>query len=117
MQSLNISSETFSQTSNCVVSFKIPTIDELDVAILDRQSQSFLSDRIHQYLTEDPDNLLKNICLDNNLSANFQAIFLAKLSGKSWTDIAREFNVELEKLSDFFQDGCCYCANLFEHQL
>jgi hypothetical protein len=117
MQSLNISSETFSKTSNCVVSFKIPTLDELDVDIVDRQSQSFLSDRIYQYLKEDPDNILKNICLDNNLQANFRAISLAKLSGKSWAEIEAEFNVDMAKLSVFFQDCCCYYADLLEHKL
>jgi hypothetical protein len=117
MQSLNISSETFSKISNCVVCFKIPTIDELDVARIDCSSQSFLSDRIFQYLAQDPDNLLKNICLDDNLKANFQAIALAKISGKNWTEIATEFNIDLEKLSDFFQDCCCYYADLLEHKL
>jgi hypothetical protein len=82
-----------------------------DVAIVDRSAQPFLSDRIYQYLVEDPDNLFKNICLKDNLKANFQAIALAKISGKSLTEIATELNVDLEDLINFFQDCCFSIAN------
>jgi hypothetical protein len=82
-----------------------------DVTILDRDSSLFLSDRIYQYLAEDPDNLFKNMCLHNDLQANFQAIVLAKLSGKSLTEIAAEFNLDLEDLISFFQDCCCGIAD------
>lgn len=117
MQSLNIFPETLSQKSNCVISLKVPTIDDLDLTFPDRDSQFLLSDRIYQYLAEDPDNCLKNFCFQNDLKVNFQAIALAKLTGKSWTEIADEFNVNLKSLISFFQDCCCFYADLLEHKL
>jgi hypothetical protein len=51
------------------------------------------------------------MCLHNDLQANFQAIVLAKLSGKSLTEIAAEFNLDLEDLISFFQDCCCGIAD------
>jgi hypothetical protein len=116
MQSLNISSEALSKESNSVISFKIPTIEDLDAKIVHQNPQLSLSDRIYQDLAEDSDNLFKNICLHDNLEANFQAIALSKLSGKSLTEIAAEFNLDVEKLSNFFQDCCCYYANVFEQE-
>jgi hypothetical protein len=83
-----------------------------DILITSCSAQLFLSDRIYQYLLEDPDNIFKNMCLYDNLQVNFQAIALAKLSGKSLTEIAAEFNVDLENLISFFQDCCCRIADL-----
>jgi hypothetical protein len=80
----------------------------------DRDSQTFLSDRMYRDLIEDPDNLFKKFCFEDDLQVHFQAIALAKLSGKSLTEIAAEFNLNLDDLISFFQDCCCYYADWFE---
>jgi hypothetical protein len=121
MQSVYLSLEQVSvkqeNTSNQSETMAIPTIADLNLKTTVDRPQSYLSTKICQYLTEDPDNFLKDIYIQNNLEANFQAIALAKLSGESWQEIAVKFNLEIETLSDFFQNCCAYYAEIFTRQL
>ncbi len=74
------------------------------------------SEIVREYLEKDPKNMLKKKHIRGCPQASFQAIALAKLSGKRWEGIAQELGVKVSTLSSFYQ-RCCqnFLAELKEH--
>ncbi|MGB7442741.1 MAG: hypothetical protein WA919_16880 [Coleofasciculaceae cyanobacterium] len=61
-----------------------------------------LSDKIRQYLEEDPDKLFQKH-IRNHPEATFQTIALGRLEGKTWKEMSESFQVAIPALSNFFQ--------------
>jgi DNA-directed RNA polymerase specialized sigma24 family protein len=56
------------------------------------------------FVRDDPGDRFKKAYTSNNPRANFQAIFLRKnAEGKTWKEIAKEFNVEQRTIAQFYQ--------------
>jgi DNA-directed RNA polymerase specialized sigma24 family protein/predicted RNA-binding protein with PUA-like domain len=53
-------------------------------------------------IEEDVGNIFKNVHIDNNQKANFQAIMLLRLQGKTWKEVADLFHVDLSIIKKFF---------------
>lgn len=76
--------------------------------------QTCLSEKLKQFLEEDPHNLFKNKAIRNCPEANFRAIALATLAGKSWEEISEEFGIKVSTLSSFFRRACQSFAPIFQ---
>lgn len=98
------------------VSKEIPTINDLE-NIAEPESEVFFSELLRQCLEEDRNNLFKQEHIRNFPKANFRAIALASISGKTWEDISTEFEVKVPTLSSFFRRCCQKFAPLFKEYL
>lgn len=78
---------------------------------------NYLGEDIRNMLQEDSDNVFKTTHIRNRPDANFVAIALARLSGKSWQQIAAEFSIPLPTLSSFFQRSCEKFRSKFEQYM
>jgi hypothetical protein len=96
---------------------KLPSLADLEQHITNSERKYFWSEQIDRYLQQDPDNLLKNTCINNTLKANFQFIALAKLSGKTWQEISNSLEIDSLTLCDFFQSYCSCYAKLILQKL
>ena len=76
-----------------------------------------VSDQIADWIRDDADNQFKRHYIRNRPDANFQAIALATLAGKSWEQIATEFGISASTLSSFFYRCCHKFAPKFQHYL
>lgn len=65
-----------------------------------------LSDLVREYLEADTEALFSNTKIANRPDANFRAIALARLAGKSWEEISLELGILIPTLSSFYQ-RCC----------
>lgn len=66
-----------------------------------------LGEAIRNCIAEDINNVFKEAHMRNRPDANFQAIFLARTSGKTWAEISVEFGgIKVAALSNFFQRYC-----------
>jgi hypothetical protein len=95
---------------------EIPTINDLE-NIAEPESEVFFSDMLRQCLEEDRNNLFKQEHIRNFPNANFRAIALASISGKTWEEISAEFEVKVPTLSSFFRRCCQKFAPLFKEYL
>jgi DNA-directed RNA polymerase specialized sigma24 family protein len=74
---------------------------ELDnLALL--QEPPFLSEIVKECIEADPDNLFKKEQIKDCPQANFQALASRRIAGKSWKEIAQEFNLNMSSLSTFY---------------
>lgn len=94
---------------------EIPTLTELE-NIAAPESEWLFCDLLKEYIEEDPRNVLKKEHIRNSPEANFQAIALASLSGKTWEDISAEFGIKVPTLSSFFRRCCQKFAPLFKEK-
>jgi DNA-directed RNA polymerase specialized sigma24 family protein len=76
----------------------IDTIDSLSVP----QDPPGLTDLLKASIKADPDNLFKREHLEGLPSVNFQSLVLRRLAGKSWKDIAAEFDIKQGTVSSFY---------------
>ncbi|HEY9668328.1 MAG TPA: hypothetical protein V6C91_16070 [Coleofasciculaceae cyanobacterium] len=83
----------------------LPSLTGLEERWQSDESPS-LFDKVRESIEEDANNLFKQTHIRNRSDANFQAIALARFSGKSWEEISDEFKIPLPTLSSFFQ-RCC----------
>jgi hypothetical protein len=95
---------------------EIPTINDLE-NIAEPESEVFFSDLLRQCLEEDRNNLFKQEHIRNFPNANFRAIALASISGKTWEEISADFEVKVPTLSSFFRRCCQKFAPLFKEYL
>lgn len=79
------------------------TLEELENLVDYEERSSSLSELIKECLETDPENLFKNEHIENQPQANFQAIALRLLAGKSWKEISHEFGVKVPTLSSFYR--------------
>jgi DNA-directed RNA polymerase specialized sigma24 family protein len=101
---------------NNIQTQQLPSLKDLD-NLVRPQEQPLLSEIVRQYIEEDPKDLCKKIHIKNHAYANFQAIALARFSGKSWEEISQELEIAIPTLSSFFQRCCNKLANQFRQEL
>lgn len=103
----------------CYIKFKkrssteIPNLNELE-NIAQPEYQPLLTDAFRECLENDVNNMFKKEHVRNSPSANFQAIALATLAGKSWEEISEEFGIKVPTLSSFFRRCCQKFAPVFQ---
>lgn len=61
----------------------------------------------------DPENIFKNERIQNCPQANFQAVAMQRMSGKSWNEISVEFAIKVPTVSSFYYR----CVNKFSLKL
>lgn len=61
----------------------------------------------------DPENIFKNEHIQNCPQANFQAVAMRRMSGKSWNEISVEFAIKVPTVSSFYYR----CVNKFSLRL
>ncbi|WP_413165344.1 hypothetical protein ACL6C3_03385 [Capilliphycus salinus ALCB114379] len=76
-----------------------------------------LSIELREILEEDPNNFFKKEHIRARPDANFRAIALAVLSGKSWKEISVQFDLPIGTLSSFFGRTCRKLAPTFKEYL
>jgi DNA-directed RNA polymerase specialized sigma24 family protein len=84
-------------------------MQRMDLSDLDQiappESNPCLTEIIKQCIELDSDNLFKKEHIENHPQANFQALARRRLLGKSWKEIAAEFDIKLSTVSRFY-DRC-----------
>ena len=84
---------------------EIPSLSDL-ANMAQPEFQNNSADLLIKYIERDVDNQFKNEHVRNFPQANFQTIALARLSGKTWEEMSKEFGVEVPTLSSFFRRTC-----------
>ncbi|NJR75063.1 MAG: hypothetical protein HC773_18375 [Scytonema sp. CRU_2_7] len=85
---------------------ELPSLSDLEM-IVQQEEPSSLFEMVREKIEEDSENLFKQAHIKNRPDANFQAIALARLSGKIWDEISAEFQISISTLSVFYQ-RCCH---------
>ncbi|GET44335.1 sigma-70 family RNA polymerase sigma factor [Microseira wollei] len=80
------------------------SLSDLD-EIAPPESNPCLTEIIKQCIELDPENLFKKEHIENHPRANFQALARRRLLGKSWKEIAAEFELKISTVSRFY-DRC-----------
>jgi len=81
---------------------QLPTIFDLDNLTLPEQTP-LLSEKIREFIEEDPEDIFKQEHIGNNIEANFQALVVRRCAGKSWQEISSELEITVSTLSSFYQ--------------
>ena len=89
----------------------LPSLGALErmAAAREREKLPETEDRyaiIRHYIEEDPDRLFHKEHIQNRTDANFRAIALATMDGKTWAEISQELEIKVPTLSSFFR-RCC----------
>ena len=61
---------------------------------------------IRHYIEEDADKIFQKEHIQDRPDANFRAIALATMDGKTWKEISQELQIKVPTLSSFFR-RCC----------
>jgi DNA-directed RNA polymerase specialized sigma24 family protein len=83
----------------------LPSLNDLDNLVQPENAPS-LPEVVRNCLEEDRDKRFRRTYVRDRPEANFRAIALARLSGKTWEEISQELEVKIPTLSSFFQ-RCC----------
>lgn len=84
---------------------KLPSISDLE-RIVQQEKPLSLFDIVRERIEEDAENIFKKAYIKNRPDANFQAIALARFSGKTWEEISAELKISVSSLSVFYL-RCC----------
>ncbi|VEP15708.1 Sigma-70 region 4 type 2 [Hyella patelloides LEGE 07179] len=76
-----------------------------------------LGELLYQYLEKDPKGIFQKTFIIGNPQANFRAIALKRLSGKTWKEIARELKSKVSVLSAFYRRNCQKFQTLLQREL
>ncbi|MDY6940818.1 MAG: hypothetical protein SWY16_24570 [Cyanobacteriota bacterium] len=79
----------------------IPSLADLDN--LPQPETPDLSATMRDWIAVDADGAFRREHIRNRPDANFQAIALATLSGRSWEEISTQFQIKIPTLSSFFR--------------
>jgi DNA-directed RNA polymerase specialized sigma24 family protein len=88
------------------------TLSDLDNLLPPEETES-LTEILKECVESDPENLFKKEYLQNYPAANFQALLQRRILGKSWKEIAVEFDINIKTISSFFYR----CVNKFSSKL
>lgn len=72
-----------------------------------------LIDVVKEYIESDPEGIFQQKHIKKYPQANFQALVQRRLSGKSWEEIAAEFEISIKTVSSFYYR----CINAFASRL
>lgn len=92
----------------------LPSLTDLEKKLLLYESYS-LFDQARELIEDDAKNLFKQTHIRNRADANFQAIALARFSGKSWEEISDKFAIPRSTISCFFLRCCKKFRSQFRH--
>lgn len=95
---------------------ELPSLNDLE-KIPQPQESPCLSEKVRQYIEEDPEHLFRQTHIRNRPDANFRAIASARFLGKSWEEIASQLGIAVPTLSSFFQRCCRKFASKFKQEL
>lgn len=95
----------------------LPTLADLENLAQYEESEPLLSDVLREFIEKDAKNLFKKKYIRECPAANFQAIALATLAGKSWEEISAEVGIKVPTLSSFFRRCCQSFAPIFRDYL
>jgi hypothetical protein len=89
---------------------ELPSLSDLEMIVQQEEPPS-LFEMVREQIEEDTEHLFQQAHIKNRPDANFQAIALARLSGKTWDEISAEFQISISTLSVFYQ-RCCnkFCS-------
>lgn len=89
-----------------------PDLDKIASPI----SNPSLAEIIKQCIELDSENIFKKEHIENHPRANFQALAMRRLLGKTWKDIAEEFDIKISTVSRFY-DRCLnkFAPKIKEH--
>jgi len=88
------------------------SISDIEEIHSDEKAPS-LTDLLKECLESDPMNLFQREHIEHHPSANFQALALARMAGKSWKEIAEELGLKVSTVSSFY----CRCIAKFSDPL
>ncbi|MBW4428486.1 MAG: sigma-70 family RNA polymerase sigma factor [Nostoc desertorum CM1-VF14] len=88
---------------------KVPIQDNLAVP----EEPEDLTQIVKEYIELDPENVFKEKHINACPQANFQALVQRRLSGKSWQEIAAEFEINVGTISSFYSR----CISIFAPEL
>ncbi|MFM6324206.1 MAG: hypothetical protein ACKPH1_20705 [Microcystis panniformis] len=60
-------------------------------------------EELKQLIEKDPTGKFKSTCINNHPEANFQAIALGRVDGRSWKDLSEEWKIPVPVISSFYQ--------------
>lgn len=83
----------------------LPNLDDLENLPTPEPHENIALE-LEDYINSDEHHLFKNEYIRERPDANFRAIALATLQGKSWKEISAELEIEVSTLSSFFRRGC-----------
>lgn len=82
-------------------SIKKMTISDLD-NLPPPEEPPILTELLKECIELDSENLFKKEYIENNPAANFQALALRRILGKSWKEISAEFDKKIPTVSSFY---------------
>ena len=60
-------------------------------------------EQLRRLIEKDPTGQFRKAHIGNHEEANFQAIILGRLDGRSWNDLSEQWNIKVSVLSSFYQ--------------
>lgn len=96
--------------------YELSSLPDFDV-IPDNPKTLTRGDLLYQYIERDPRKVLQTTYIVGNSQANFRAIALKRLSGKTWKEIAQELNSTVSVLSSFYRRSCQKFQFLLQQEL
>ncbi|MEA5598448.1 sigma-70 family RNA polymerase sigma factor [Rivularia sp. UHCC 0363] len=92
----------------------VTNITDIDVDNLAETEESQdIKEILMEYLKLDPENLLKKEYIREHPQANFQILAQKRMLGKSWKEIAAEYNLNISTVSCFYYR----CLNKFADKI
>ncbi|MEC4812041.1 MAG: sigma-70 family RNA polymerase sigma factor [Scytonema sp. PMC 1069.18] len=88
------------------------TITDLENLSLAEEPEN-LAEIVKEYIISDPEDVFKSEHVEKCPQANFQALVMRRISGKSWQEISEEFEIKVSTVSSFYYR----CIKKFSNKL
>ena len=82
-----------------------------------RDQAPAMADLLYQCIENDSQGFFQKKCIPGNAQANFRAIALKRLSGKTWKEIAEELDSNISRLSAFYRRNCQKFQTILKQEL
>ena len=76
-----------------------------------------MADLLYQCIEKDTKGIFQRTSVSGNVQANFRAIALRRLSGKTWKEIAEELHSNVSVLSAFYRRNCQKFKTILKQEL
>ncbi|AKV71172.1 MULTISPECIES: hypothetical protein [Microcystis] len=74
-------------------------------------------EKLRKLIEQDPTGQFREAHIRNNEEANFQAIALGRIDGRSWNDLSEQWNIKVSVLSSFYQRSIQRFKQIFRDYL
>lgn len=92
--------------------------ESLEMLLVEKEEpQPLLSEKIKEYVEQDPDGILKNIQHKTFEAVNFRDLLVRRLLGEKWKDISADLGVKISTLSDFYRRSLKEVAPIIKRYL